>query len=354
MEGDAPAGGRWNFDRENRKPPRTGIAPPPPPVFEPDPITADVLRLVAERFGDRFGTPADFGFGVTPAQAREAAARFVDERLAGFGDYQDAMVAGEDLLWHSQLALYLNVGLLEPLALCRAAERAWQEGRAPLNAVEGFIRQIIGWREYVRGIYWLKMPDYAETNALGAARDLPWLYWGGETEMNCLKQCIGQTGRTAYAHHIQRLMVTGNFALLCDIAPKQICDWYLAVYIDAFDWVERPNTHGMVMYADGGVLGSKPYAAGGAYIDRMSDYCAGCAYDVKAKTGAGACPFNYLYWAFLMRHRDTLEGNRRLAMPYATLGRMEAGRKAAISRSANAFLDCLDATGTDPKAAGGS
>jgi deoxyribodipyrimidine photolyase-related protein len=251
------------------------------------------------------------------------------------------MKTGEPFLYHSLISPYLNIGLLTPLEICQAAELAWQKGRAPLNAVEGFIRQIIGWREYVRGIYWLKMPGYAQTNALGASRKLPWFYWSGETKMNCLKQCISETKAHAYAHHIQRLMVTGNFALLAGIAPAQIEEWYLAVYADAFEWVELPNVHGMVMWADGGLLASKPYIASGAYIDRMSDYCGACAYDVKLKAGPKACPFNYLYWHFLAQNAPILSGNMRLAMPYRSLAKMSDARKAEISADAQAFLASL-------------
>jgi deoxyribodipyrimidine photolyase-related protein len=237
------------------------------------------------------------------------------------------------------LSTSLNIGLLGPREVCVAARRAYDSGVAPLAAVEGFIRQILGWREYVRGVYWLKMPDYAQTNAFGAARPLPRFYWSGETLMNCLAQVVRDTRENAYAHHIQRLMITGNFALLAGIAPREIEEWYLVVYADAFDWVELPNTHGMAIFADGGALASKPYAASGAYIDRMSDYCGACHFDVKAKSGPNACPFNYLYWDFLMRHRDRFAVNPRLAMPLRTLAAMSAARRDEIARDARAFLE---------------
>jgi deoxyribodipyrimidine photolyase-related protein len=247
------------------------------------------------------------------------------------------MVTGEPFLWHAIISPYLNAGLLSPREVCAAAENA----DAPLNAVEGFIRQILGWREYVRGLYWLKMPEYAETNHLNAQRKLPSFYWSGETDLNCLAQAIGDTKRHAYAHHIQRLMVTGNFALLAGLAPREVEEWYLAVYADAYDWVELPNTHGMVLFADGGVMASKPYAASGAYINRMSNYCKGCRYDVKQKLGPDACPFNYLYWDFLIRNEETLKGNMRLAMPYKNLSRMADGDREAIKKEAREFLGKL-------------
>ncbi|MCR9222130.1 MAG: cryptochrome/photolyase family protein [Alphaproteobacteria bacterium] len=341
-----PEGGRWNLDADNRKPPdaKTGgglFRPPQPPRYAPDATTQAVLALVQERFGDRFGDLAPFEYAVTRADAEAALDAFVADRLPLFGDYQDAMTGEEDFLYHSVLSLYLNAGLLDPMAVCRAAERAYLEGRAPLNAVEGFIRQIIGWREYVRGIYWLKGPAYGESNHFGATRDLPGFYWTGETEMACLRHVVDETRRLAYAHHIQRLMVTGTFALLAGIDPKQVCAWYLAVYADAYEWVELPNTHGMALYADGGVMASKPYAASGKYIDRMSTYCRDCAYDVKKREGAGACPFNYLYWDFLMRNEAALQGNPRMGMPLKTLQRMTPETRAAIRRDAAQFLETL-------------
>jgi deoxyribodipyrimidine photolyase-related protein len=248
------------------------------------------------------------------------------------------MKTGEDFLYHSLISPYLNLGLLTPREVCATAEAAYQSGQAPINAVEGFIRQILGWREFVRGIYWAEMPEYGTSNHLNATRDLPALYWTGDTPMHCMAECISTTRRHAYAHHIQRLMVTGNFALLAGVAPAQIEEWYLAVYADAFEWVELPNVHGMVMHADGGRLGSKPYAASGAYIDRMSDYCQGCAFDPKIKLGPKACPFNYLYWNFLIENAAVLRSNPRLSLPYGTLAKMPAEQRADITRSAAVFL----------------
>lgn len=314
---------------------------PRPPRFAPGAETSAVLQLVAERFGDHFGDLEPFWFAVTPEEADEAAAHFMREALPHFGDFQDAMLAGEPFLYHAVLSLYVNVGLLDAMTLCQQAEAEYKAGRAPLNAVEGFIRQILGWREYVRGIYWREGADYVRRNALGASRPLPSFYWSGETQMACMAAAIGQTKREAYAHHIQRLMVTGNFALLAGIDPHQVHDWYLAVYADAYEWVEAPNTLGMSQFADGGLLASKPYAASGAYINRMSDYCTKCAYDVDAKTGPTACPFNYLYWAFLMRHQAKLAGNARMAPMYRVLERMSGERRDDISASAAAFLESL-------------
>ena len=347
MEGDEPAGGQWNFDSENRKRLPKSRQLPQRFGFAPDAITRDVLDLVRSRFAGHFGDLTPFDWAVTRADALRALGDFLTQALPDFGDYQDAMATGEPFVFHSLISPYLNAGLLTPREVCIAAEREYREKRAPLNAVEGFIRQILGWREYVRGVYWLKMPDYADTNALKAVRPLPWLYWSGETDMHCMAEAIGQTRRTAYAHHIQRLMVTGNFALLAGIEPKQIAEWYLAVYADAYEWVELPNVQGMSQFADGGLLASKPYASSGAYIDRMSDYCKSCVYDVKVKSGPKACPFNYLYWAFLIRNERLLRGNQRMAMPYRTLAGWDEARKIAIVAEAEAFLDGLATSGSD-------
>jgi deoxyribodipyrimidine photolyase-related protein len=341
MDHDRPEGGRWNFDAENRKPAERDLFMPKPERFRPDDATKEVMALVAERFADHFGDLEPFGWAVTRSQALKALDAFVDKALPRFGDYQDAMLRDEDFLYHAVISPYINIGLLDPLEVCRRIEDAWRAGDVPINAAEGFIRQIIGWREYVRGVYWLKMPDYGRMNALEARRDLPWFYWSGETGMACMAAAIGTTRRNAYAHHIQRLMVTGTFALLAGIEPRQIHEWYLVVYADAFEWVELPNVIGMSQFADGGILGTKPYAASGAYIDRMSDYCATCRYDVKKRIGDDACPFNALYWDFLARNEDVLGGNRRLAMPYRTWQRMDDDTRRAIRRQAAGFLEGL-------------
>jgi deoxyribodipyrimidine photolyase-related protein len=341
MDGDEPVGGRWNFDAENRRRLPRGHVAPARLRFAPDAVTREVLALVEARFAAHFGDCEPFGWAVTRAGALEALRHFIRDGLPDFGDYQDAMKRGEPFLYHAVLSPYLNCGLLTAAEVCAAAEAAWHAGLAPLNAVEGFIRQILGWREYVRGIYWLKMPDYARSNALKAGRPLPWFYWSGETDMACIAAVVGDTRRHAYAHHIQRLMVTGNFALLAGIAPAEVEAWYLAVYADAYDWVELPNTHGMALFADGGLLASKPYAASGAYIDRMSDYCRGCRYDPAVKTGPGACPFNYLYWNFVMENRAALARNPRMAMPYRSLDAMSEDRRETIRRESAAFLASL-------------
>ncbi|MEL6827167.1 MAG: cryptochrome/photolyase family protein [Pseudomonadota bacterium] len=341
MEGDQPAGGKWNYDSENRKPAKADLFVPAPLRTPPDDITKDVLALVSDRFNDHFGDLEPFWFGVTRTQAQAALDYFIDNALANFGDYQDAMLEGEKFLYHSLLSLYLNAGLLDPLEICERVEQAYRDGLAPLNAAEGFIRQIIGWREYVRGIYWLKMPGYVDLNFFENKRDLPEFYWTAETEMACMKAAISQTKQEAYAHHIQRLMVTGNFALLAGIEPKQVHEWYLAVYADAYEWVELPNTLGMSQFADGGVLGSKPYAASGNYINKMSDHCKHCSYDVKQKTGPQACPFNPLYWDFLHRNRDRLNGNPRMAQMYRTWDRMSDDKQADYLDSAASILETL-------------
>jgi deoxyribodipyrimidine photolyase-related protein len=341
LEGEHPVGGQWNFDQENRQALPPEIRLPSHPSTPVDAMTQNVIDLVALRFSHHFGSLDNFDMAVTRSQAIEALDAFIRDRLPLFGQYQDAMKQGEPKLFHSMISAALNCGLLEPLEIIKAAEMAYHSGHAPLNCVEGFIRQILGWREYVRGIYWLKMPQYSKSNALDATRALPDFYWSGETDMNCMRQVIAETKENAHAHHIQRLMVTGNFALLAGIEPAQIEEWYLAVYADAYEWVELPNTHGMVCYADGGFLASKPYAASGAYIDRMSDYCKSCRYKVKQKAGVDACPFNYLYWNFLIENEATLKKNQRMAVILGNLGRMSFERKQEISDDSTRFFDSL-------------
>jgi deoxyribodipyrimidine photolyase-related protein len=336
-----PEGGQWNFDQENRKPAKDDLFMPDVARFAPDEITRDVLALVAHRFGNHIGDLEPFWFAVTRRDALAALDHFIAVSLKNFGDYQDAMVGGQKFLYHSVLSQYLNAGLLDPREICDAAIGAYHAGHAPLNAVEGFVRQIIGWREYVRGIYWLKMPGYASSNFFETGRPLPDFYWTGDTSMACLKAAIGQTIEEAYAHHIQRLMVTGNFAMLAGVDPHAVHEWYLAVYADAYEWVELPNVIGMSQFADGGILGSKPYAAGGNYINKMSDHCAGCAYDVKQRVGPNACPFNALYWHFLDRNRAKLFGLQRLRTVYATWDRMAEADRAKTIASADAFLKTL-------------
>lgn len=343
MEGDKPAGDKWNYDHDNRKPAPGEVAIDGPLAFDPDETVQEVLDLVQERFGANFGDLHPFHFATTRAQALEALDYFVAHALGQFGDYQDAMMEGEDYLYHAVLSPYMNIGMLGPLEVCQAVEAAWKKGDVPINAAEGFIRQIIGWREYVRGIYFLEGPDYAQRNTLKQDRDLPAFYWGGETRMNCVSKAVDQTKRTAYAHHIQRLMVTGNFALLAGIDPQQVSQWYLEVYADAFEWVEAPNVVGMSQFADGGVIASKPYVSSGAYINRMSNYCKGCQYSVSTKTGEKACPFNLLYWDFLNRHRERFEGNARMGNMYRTWDRMDEDRRQTVLADAQKWLAQLDA-----------
>ena len=341
MEGDQPAGGQWNFDSENRKPADADLFMPQPLAHEPDAITQEVLALVAARFDNHFGDLMPFWYAVTRADAQAAFAAFVKKALPRFGDYQDAMLAGEPFLYHAVIAQYLNCGLLDSLQVCRQVEAAWRAGKVPLNAAEGFIRQIIGWREYVRGIYWLKMPGYEDSNFFGHTRALPAFYWTAQTEMACVKAAVTQTKEQAYAHHIQRLMVTGNFAMLAGINPHELHEWYLSVYADAYEWVELPNTVGMSQFADGGLLASKPYAASGAYINRMSNYCGSCRYAVKQRTGPDACPFNALYWDFIARHRGKIGGNPRMAQMVRTYDKFAPDEQQRIADSAAAFLATL-------------
>ena len=343
MEGDQPAGGKWNFDHDNRKAAPEDVTVDGPLRFDPDATTREVLELVEARFGDNFGALEPFWFATTRAEALQALDHFIAHALPRFGDYQDAMLNENEFLYHAILSPYLNIGLLNVTEICEAAADAYAAGHAPINAAEGFIRQIIGWREYVRGIYFLEGPDYTARNILGHDRDLPWFYWGGETRMNCVAKAVGQTRTQAYAHHIQRLMVTGNFALLAGIDPAQVHEWYLAVYADAFEWVEAPNTIGMSQFADGGVIASKPYVSSGAYINRMSDHCKSCHYSVSAKTGDTACPFNLLYWHFLDRHRDRFSNNPRMGNMYRTWDRMDADKRKTVLAEGDALLARLDA-----------
>ncbi|MDC0864722.1 cryptochrome/photolyase family protein [Rickettsiaceae bacterium] len=342
MDGDNPIGGQWNFDAENRKPPKKGLAIPDHYTAEIGDITQEVMSLVSNRFNNHFGDIEPFYFAVTRAHALKALNQFIEQRLPNFGDYQDAMIQGEPWMYHSHISFYLNCGLLLPLECVKAAERAYDQQKAPLNAVEGFIRQIIGWREYIRGIYWLKMPGYSNQNFLEADRRLPDFYWTANTQMNCLRQCVLETKQNAYAHHIQRLMVLGNFALIAGISPKEVNEWFWIVYADAYEWVELPNVSGMILFADGGYLASKPYAAGGSYINKMSDYCKDCRYKVNKKNGSDACPFNYLYWDFLDRNRKKLSRNHRIGMMYRTFERMDEEKQKAIREDSKRFLSSIE------------
>ena len=342
MDGEKPVGGKWNYDQENRKPAPDSVLHTGPKCFSNTEHTKSVIDLVSERFSENFGNIANFNFATTQSQAEEALDHFIDKALPDFGAYQDAMMMDQPFLFHAIISPYLNIGLLKPLDVCKKAEKAFLDGRAPLNSVEGFIRQIIGWREYIRGIYFLQGPNYTKNNYLDHNRPLPSLYWGKESGLNCLDQCVKQTDEFSYAHHIQRLMVTGNFALLTGVSPYEVHEWYLSVYIDAFEWVEAPNTIGMSQFADGGVVASKPYVSSGAYINKMSNYCKSCKFKVAEKVGKDACPFNALYWHFLSRNRDKFQGNPRMAQMYRTWDRMDEDHKNNVIKSADEFLNGLN------------
>ncbi len=336
MDGADPAGGAWNFDKENR---RTfgkqgpGVLPRPK-GFAPDAITCQVMALVEQRFPEAPGELDHFDWPVTPGQADTALADFIHHRLAAFGPYQDAIWAGEPYLYHARLSAALNLKLLDPRRAIAAAASAFEAGQAPIASVEGFVRQILGWREYVRGIYWRAMPSYLARNALDAHQPLPAFYWTGDTDYACLRDAIGQVVSRGYGHHIQRLMVTGLFALLLGVEPHAVHAWYLAMFVDAVEWVEAPNTLGMSQFADDGLLASKPYAASGAYIRRMSNCCDSCPCDPKQATGTTACPFTTLFWDFLARHRERFARHPRTALMWRNLERLEPERLALIRTQA--------------------
>ena len=343
MDGDQPAGGQWNYDAENRESfgkQGPGFVPAPR-RFPPDALTQEVLAMVQERFGSHPGSVAAFDWPLTSAEAQSTLDDFIAHRLPEFGRWQDAMWTGEPWLYHSRLSAVLNLKLLHPRTVLDATENAYRSGRVPLPAAEGFIRQILGWREYVRGVYWHSMPGYLERNALGAHQPLPRFFWTGDTEFNCLRHSLRQTLDLGYAHHIQRLMVTGLFSLLVGVHPKEVHAWYLAVYVDAVEWVELPNTLGMSQYADGGVMASKPYIATGKYIQRMSNYCQGCRFDPAQATGPKACPFTTLYWDFLARHQALLAKNPRMSLQVRNLTRIAPEQLATISRQASELREQL-------------
>ena len=338
MEGAEPAGGQWNYDADNRGSfgKQGPVDLPAPPRFEPDAITREVLALVSERFADHPGQLETFGWPVTREQALQALRDFIAHRLPLFGRYEDALWAGEPWLYHSLLSSALNLKLLNPREVVQAAEAAWRAGHVPLAAAEGFIRQILGWREYVRGIYWTQMPAYLERNALDAQAPLPAFFWTGETDMACLRDALTQTLTHGYAHHIQRLMVTGLYLLMRGVQPQAVHQWYLSVYVDAVEWVELPNTLGMSQYGDGGLMASKPYIATGKYIQRMGNHCKGCRYDPAQSTGPTACPYTTLYWDFLMRHEAMLAKNPRMGMQVRNLARLAPDKREAIVQQAQA------------------
>ncbi|MAJ82361.1 MAG: cryptochrome/photolyase family protein [Legionellales bacterium] len=336
MDDQHPVGGKWNYDAENRKPPNEGLDSPPPLQINKDDITLEVIQLVNDKFKDHFGDADDFHYAVTRDDAIRVLKHFIQQSLPLFGDYQDAMIKDNVWMYHSHISFYLNCGLLSPIECIEAAEEAFEKDHAPIAAVEGFIRQVLGWREFIRGIYWLKMPEYEHLNALNANHSLPQFYWDANTKMNCIKDAVETTHKNAYAHHIQRLMITGNYALLTGIAPKAINEWYWIVYADAYHWVELPNVIGMATFSDGGVLASKPYAASGSYINKMSNYCKSCHYDIKLKHGEKACPFNYLYWSFIQKNQALLEGNPRMKFVFNQLKKLK--NLPEILESAETFI----------------
>lgn len=337
MDGKNPVGGQWNLDKENRKPPRGKLHPPPPCWFEPDEITQAVIHRVENLPFPTFGEAHLFRWGVTRAHALQGLKHFIQTRLPGFGPYQDAMVTGEDTLWHALLSPYLNLGLLQPMEVIRAAETAYYEQQVPLNSVEGFIRQVLGWREYMGGLYSYVDDTYPQENWFGHYAPLPAFFWTGETPMNCLHQVITQIQKTGYGHHIQRLMILSNFALIAGLSPQAVESWFHAVFIDAYDWVMQTNVLGMGLFADGGMLASKPYAASANYINRMSNYCSQCAYDPKQRTGEKACPFNFFYWNFLARHREKLQSQGRMSFILKNLDKMTPHELATVQQLAIAW-----------------
>ncbi|MCY7314560.1 MAG: cryptochrome/photolyase family protein [Rubrivivax sp.] len=336
---DQPVGGQWNFDADNRESfGKAGpVALPPRAAFALDAVTLEVTALVEARFAQHPGQLDSFAWPVTRPQALQSLQAFITDRLPLFGRYQDAMWPDEPWLYHAHLSAVLNLKLLNPREVVAAAEAAYHEGHAPLASVEGFIRQILGWREYVRGIYWTLMPGYLERNALDAQEDLPGWYWTGQTDMACLRDALQQTLQHGYANHIQRLMVTGLYALMLGVKPQQVHAWYLAVYVDAVEWAELPNTLGMSQYADGGVMGSKPYIATGKYIQRMGPHCKGCRYDPAQRSGDKACPFTTLYWDFLMRHEKMLAVNPRMVLQIKNVARLTSEDKQQVIERAAAI-----------------
>lgn len=342
---NSPTGGLWNYDKENRKPPSSNIIPIKRISHKKSDILKNVLEIVRNNFNHHFGDLDPFHYAITREQALIELDHFIDHILSSFGDYQDAMMIGNAYLYHSLLSSYINIGLLLPLEICNKAEMAYRNGKVSLNSAEGFIRQILGWREFIRGIYWLKMPEYANLNTLNASNPLPNFYWGGKTNMMCVSESVSHTKIHSYSHHIQRLMVTGNFALLASLDVKDVQEWYLAVYSDAYEWVEMPNTLGMALFGDGGIVASKPYAASGQYINKMSNFCKNCYYDVKDITGPKACPFNSLYWNFLQNHKESFSKNPRLSFMYATWDKFPYEKKfAIISRASDVIKKMEDGT----------
>jgi len=339
LENGKPVGGKWNFDSENRKTISPKETIKTPKKITPNKITLEVIEMVKKLFNNNFGDIENFSYATTADEANILFEDFLENRLKNFGDYQDSMSENFVFAFHSNIALYLNIGLLQPLDVCKAVEKYYYEGKCLINSAEGFIRQVIGWREYIRGIYWFKMPEYENLNFFSAKNKLPDFFWDeNKTQMNCLRQVVKQTRIYGYSHHIQRLMITGNFSLLASIDPVEINHWYLSVYVDAFHWVELPNTSGMAIYADGGIVASKPYAASGNYINKMSDFCKNCQYDNKTNNKNNSCPFNYLYWNFLHKNKKLLENNQRLKFAYSNLKRKTSAELDVIKKLSSNFL----------------
>ena len=340
-----PVGGQWNFDADNRK--SFGKAGPqnvPRAIqYKPDAITQDVIKLVNKHFAAHPGSLDDFNWPVTREQALVALKDFIDNRLPQFGPHEDAMWTNLEFGWHSLLSSSLNLKLLNPLEVILAAEAAYKQHDLDLASVEGFIRQILGWREFMRGVYFIDSPELKTANHYGHTNPLPKWYWTGDTHMNCMKQAIGQTLKNGYSHHIQRLMITGMFGVTAQISPQAMCDWYLAVYVDAVEWVELPNVAGMALFANGGRFTSKPYVASGAYVKRMSNYCSGCKYEPETRVGAAACPMTTLYWNFLDKHEETFGSNPRTALMVKNLQRMTPELRAGVRERAGEMLADLDA-----------
>ncbi|MEL6262896.1 MAG: cryptochrome/photolyase family protein [Cyanobacteria bacterium J06626_6] len=323
MNGKKPVGEQWNFDKDNRKPPKGKISPPEPLTFSPDAITQAVIETVEHANYPTFGESESFGWAVTREQALAVLDNFVSDRLTTFGPYQDAMVTGQDTMWHALLSPYLNIGLLQPMEVIDAIASAYEaDNSIPFNSVEGFIRQVLGWREYMRGIYMHVDADYPSRNYFEHTHSLPDFFWTGDTQLNCLHQTIDTVKRTGYGHHIQRLMILANFSLISGLSPQEVEDWFHAAFIDAYDWVMQTNVIGMGLFADGGVLATKPYASSANYVNKMSDYCKGCEYDRKARIGENACPFNFFYWDFLDRHREKLSSQGRMNFILKNLDKM--------------------------------
>jgi deoxyribodipyrimidine photolyase-related protein len=333
-----PTGGKWNYDKENRLPPKKGTIFPSRKLPQNSLITIEVINVVKAKFKNHFGDLETFDFAVTRSEALNELDYFVDEILPQFGTFQDAMVSNQPFLFHSKISAYLNCGLLSPLEVCKSAEKSYVNEKTPLNSAEGFIRQILGWREFVRGIYWLHMPEYGKLNYFNTTTPLPEFYWSGKTKMFCISEVVRHTNIYAYSHHIQRLMITGNFALIAGLNVAEVQYWYLSVYADAYEWVEMPNTLGMALFGDGGIIASKPYAASGKYISRMSDYCKNCSYNPDVTTGDEACPYNSLYWDFMVRNEEKLRLNPRIPYVFSTWDKFDQEKKISIRKQATKIL----------------